>query len=522
MCLRPLHSLRILLLFLCACCMFLFAFPAIAHAASDPIQVTTQTDSISFPNFIDFRMSAIDSSSAIVQVTLNIVGEDTAGNVSSTSSPVNFTAARTISVDYHDDISGSGFITPGTPMQYSWVLKDSAGNTHTQAPRQFILIDSRFSWQHDTSGLVTVNWYNRPADFGHLLLADATGDISRISGVLGGGLLHPINLWVYETPQDFHGSLTPGSYEWVGGIAFPMLNQAFISVAGSSDTTLIRDMPHELTHLVFHQLTAKGVNVPVWFNEGLAVYNQQYHESDMSSRFNEALASHSLLRLSEISFSFPADADMAYLAYAQSWNLLSYMYTTFGQIKMDHFIKLMNNPGGDFSDDMAQAIGVDTIHLENQWRLSLHQSSVLSPADSPTATTQPLTIPSKSLPSLTDSTEPVFVSLGVLLIVVPLFGIIFIVVNERRKRQQILVSQDAQRIVNMTPGQPGTTAGRNQPIVRQSSWADRTGPAYFPPIPPSTPASPMDERDIHHPPYPPFNPYREYPQQGPQKQAPQE
>lgn len=516
MCLRPLHPLRILLLSLCAFCMFPFVFPATVHAASDPIQVTAQTESISFPNFIDFRMSAIDSSSAIVQVTLNVTGEDTAGNASVTSSPVNFKAGRTISVDYHDDISGASFITPGTPIQYSWDLKDSAGNTHTQALQRFILIDSRFSWQHGTSGLVTVNWYNRPADFGQILLTDATSDISRISGVLGGGLLHPINLWVYETPQDFHGALAPNSYEWVGGIAYPRLNQAFISVAGPSDTTLIRDMPHELTHLVFHQLTAKGIDVPVWFDEGLAVYNQQYHESDMSSRFNVALASHSLLRLSEISFSFPADSDMAYLAYAQSWNLVSYMYATFGQIKIARFIKLMNIPTGDFSDDMAQAIGVDTIHLENQWRLSLHQSPVLSPADSPTTTTQPLTIPSKSLPSLTDGTEPVFVSLGVLLIVVPVFGIAFILVNERRKRQKALVAQDAQSIVSMALGQPGASVESNQPGFRQSLWVDRTGPAYFPPSPP---VSPKDERDIH---YPPFNPYREYPQQGTQKQAPQE
>jgi Peptidase MA superfamily len=520
--LRLLHSLRILLLSLCALCLFPFIFPAIAHAASDPIQVTAQTESISFPNFIDFRMSAVDSSSTIVQVTLNVTGEDTTGIASATSSPVNFKAGRTISVDYHDDISGTSFITPGTPMQYSWVLKDSAGNTHTQALQHFILVDSRFSWQHETSGLVTVNWYNRPADFGQILLTGATGDISRIGGVLGGGLLHPINLWVYETPQDFHGALAPNSYEWVGGIAYPMLNQAFISVSGPSDTTLIRDMPHELTHLVFHQLTANGIAVPVWFDEGLAVYNQQYHESDMSSRFNEALASHSLLRLSKISFSFPADADLAYLAYAQSWNLVSYMYTTFGQVKMARFVKLMSNPSGDFSDDMAQALGVDTYHLENQWRLSLHQSSVLSPANTPTATTQPLTIPSKSLPSLTDGTEPVFVSLGVLLIVVPFFGIVFILINERRKRQKALVAQDAQRIVHMALDQPGTSAERGQPGVRQSPWADRTGPAYFPPFPPSPPVLPADERDIHHPPYPPFNPYREYPRQGPQKQAPQE
>ena len=147
-------------------------------------------------------------------------------------------------------------------------------------------------------------------------------------------MLHPLNLWVYETADDFHGALAPNSYEWVGGIAFPTLSEAFISVSGSSDTTLIRDMPHELTHLVFHQLIAQGILAPTWFDEGLAVYNQQYHEPEMAARLDEALASHTLLRLSNISFSFPADANAAYLAYAQSWNMIGYMYNTFGQPKM--------------------------------------------------------------------------------------------------------------------------------------------------------------------------------------------
>jgi hypothetical protein len=519
MCLRSLRFLGLLLLSLCAFSFVPTTFSATAHAASNVIQVTSQTDSVAFPKSIDFRISAIDSSSNIVQAMVYVASDDATHSIQNTPYTVPFRHARTISIDYRDDISGNNFITPGTPMQYYWLLQDSAGNTYTGATQYFMLIDSRFSWQHLTTGQVTVNWYNRPHDFGQTLLTDASSDVSRISGVLGGSLPHPINLWVYETPNDFHGALAPNSYEWVGGIAFPSLREAFISVADTSDTTLIRDMPHELTHLVFHQLIAQGIPVPTWFDEGLAVYNQQYHEPEMAASLDEALASHTLLRLSNISFSFPADANQAYLAYAQSWNLISYMYNTFGQPKMTRLIQLMNNPNGDFSDDLTKAIGEDTLHLENQWRVSLHQSAVLAPGVPPTATTQPLTIPPEQLPDTANTTEPLFVSIGILFIVIPLFGIAFVVINERRKRQRMLVTQDTQRILDLAFVQPLATHNQSPP---QPLWSDGTRFSYAPPFPPSEPKAAPGESTVQYPQFPSYPPYKEYPQQGQQKQAPQE
>ena len=104
------------------------------------------------------------------------------------------------------------------------------------------------------------------------MLNKASASIQHIGSVLGNGLQHPINLWIYASNDDFHGALAPGSYEWVGGEAHPWLNEAFISVEDSNDNTLVRDMPHELTHLVFHQLIAQGPIAPTWFDEGMAVY----------------------------------------------------------------------------------------------------------------------------------------------------------------------------------------------------------------------------------------------------------
>src|SRR5260370_744311 len=93
-------------------------------------------------------------------------------------------------------------------------------------------------------------------------------------------------------------------------------------------------MPHEMTHLVFHQLTAHANVIPTWFDEGLAVYNQMYHEPEMTARLQKALDTQTLLSLDDISGGFPPDADKAYLAYAQRCNLVAYMHSTFGQARM--------------------------------------------------------------------------------------------------------------------------------------------------------------------------------------------
>lgn len=524
------HVLRILLLSLCLLCLVPFMAFATAFAASggDPILITSQEDTIYFPKYIDFRLTATDSSSTITQATLDISGSDS-GAVASVSAPVNFTPARTITLDYHESLSGNNFITPGAIVKYNWVLQDSAGNTHTEQTQQFTMVDSRFSWQHVVQGQVTVEWYSRPASFGQTLLTDATGDITRIGNGLGGSLQHPITLWVYASPGDFQGALPPGSFEWVGGIAFPSLNTAYISVSNASDDTLIRDMPHELTHLVFHQLTAQGIEAPTWFDEGLAVYNQQYHEPNMTARFDQALASHALLRLSDISYSFPANADKAYLAYAQSWNLLSYMYTTFGEPKMAHLIQLMNNADNDFSTDLTKAIGEDALHLENQWRLSLHQPPVLLSTNQPSLTGQPsqtLTVPANKLPSLTDNMQPVFISVGVLLILVSFLGIVYILVSQQQRRQQMLAVQDAQRILSMSLGQQTPASYRPSPSS-QPSPSYPSYPRYMPPPPssgngypylPGPPASSNGQREDE---YPSFGQHQEYPP-GPQQQAPQE
>jgi Peptidase MA superfamily len=500
----PLRRLYLsLLVTLSLCAMLLLPVYASTHAHalssfSNPITVTSRTYTVHFPNFIDFNASAEDPISTIDRASIIInLSEETTQELHTV--PIN-KAAHTISVSWREDTSNSHFIRPGTQVSYLWQFWDKAGNTLTDTPQQFTTIDSRFKWQHLTQGMLQVNWYNRSQDFGETMLAQASASIQHISAKLGGGLIHQVNLWVYETEQDFHSSLAPGSSEWVGGEALPSLDEASIVVVGTSDNTLVRDMPHELTHLIFHQLTGQGIIAPTWFDEGLAVYNQIYHEQDMTARLKKALVTHTLLRLYEISSRFPSDPDKAYLAYAQSWNLVDYMYSTFGQAKMAQLIKQMNNPQMGFDEDLQQALSEDQLHLENQWRLHLNQSPILTPIE--LTPTPQRTAVIKRIQNVTTNNISFWLltGLGILIVLGSLAGLMLLLLFSMRRTRAALSQPRASK--------PMSTQQGNQALE-------------YPYPDPSTYMQTSMYTQLSSQPMPPVQ-VPEYPATPPGKQAPQE
>ncbi len=475
---------------------------AFSTIPNDAITITSQSYSVHFPDSITFNVSASDANSTFVSASIIVNIHSSAGVESHPLSVAN--SLRTLRLTWKQDTSGNNFMPAGSAVYYYWRFTDQAGDTFVEPMQQLTTVDTRFNWQHLTQGLLQVNWYNRSSDFGQIILNTASVDIKNTGNMLGGGLVDHINLWVYQTDTDFHGSLPPGTYEWVGGIAFPTLDEASIVVAGIADLTLKRDMPHELTHLIFHQLIKDGENsgvfVPTWFDEGLAVYNQVFREPDLRNRLDQALATKSLLRLSDISDNFPANADKAYLAYAQSWNLVAYMFNTFGQTKMDRLIKDMDNPQNDFGQDLTLALGLDQVHLENQWLLYLKQPGILTP-DQITPTPQVTQKHTVQLNVTGNDRSWILVAFGGLLVFGSLLGLIvlFVVVN-RRRAQPALVT--------------GTFNGQPAPYqdpslyMRTSMYAGSTSP-----MPPD---APMQEYIDFQPPgqaNPAPPPRRQYPQE---------
>lgn len=425
----PNHLLRYTACSFLFCMLLLHIFAMPASAYSDTITITSQNHTIAFPNSITFQMSATDTTSNIINATLSLkFGEN--GLLEQRSVPVP-TPAQHVALRWQEDTTKNTSFTPtGTNIYYIWKLQDSVGNSYVDIQHSFMVVDNRFAWQHLNAGQLQINWYKRPLSFGQAMLEQVNTSLSHIQANLGAGLTRPATLWVYQSIEDFHGSLPPGTYEWVGGIAFPDLNTASIVAEDTASDTLVRDTPHELTHIVFHQLIANGIYAPVWFDEGLAVYNQLYHEPAMGLRLKKALQAHSLVHLNDIALNFPADADQAYLAYAESWNLIDYMYSTFGTTKMFVLIKSMNNPKVDFDGDLKQTLGMDQMHLENQWRTHLNEAPLVDPNQAKLASSesQPLRV---NMPA--DNTLPFIFLLGLLMVVLPTVGLVVVFAKPRNR-----------------------------------------------------------------------------------------
>jgi hypothetical protein len=406
----------------------IFLTPIHAFTSVNTIDVTAQSDRVNFPKSIDFQMTARDTTFRLTQATIfiqfkGIGGEHEQHQVTTSS------ASNTVTFSWHEDTTGNSFAPTGTRISYYWQVQDGAGNARNSTVQTFTVIDPHFTWQQAAQGSLQIYWYNRPTSFGQNILQLASDNVKRISNNLGGGLKEPISMWVYQSDEDFHNSLPPGANEWVGGIAFPDLDVASIVVNNYDDYTLIRDMPHELTHLIFHQVKSNVVQVPRWFDEGLAVYEQTYHEPGMNTRLQIGLSQHALLRLHDIDYAFPADADKAYLAYAESWNLLSYMYTTFGQTRMALLVKGLGDSHTNFNQDLRRALGVDEAHLENQWHLYLHQPPTLTPGQD--RATSSLAAQYAHL-TTTDPTTRLLLVIGILLVILPALGVAYLLAYQRR------------------------------------------------------------------------------------------
>ena len=405
-----------------------------AYVDTGPISVKDDTTKLDFPKSLDFHITASDTAGKITRGTLFFTTSfgGTEHYAVSVMQP-----DSTVSLSWHDNLSTSerSYLPASSSLIYYWVVGDDAGHTLTTDSQTVQITDTRFQWQEATQDQVTVHWYNGDAALGNVVLAEAIKDLQSIQQDLGGKLTGPVNLWVYRSQEDFHGAMPAQIHDWAGGRAFFYVHQASIVIENSRDNRLQRDLPHELTHLVFYALTAIGIS-PVWFDEGMAMYHQIYHEPEMLDRFHKALNEQNLLRLSTIARDFPSDSDKADLAYAQSWQFVDYLYTIYGQQKMQDLIKAMHQKDLAFGEDLVKVLGIDEDHLENQWHLSLHQPATLNDKDGQKPVAKP-----KVKPVTIDNLSGFLFLLGCAMVFCSLFGLGGLLTYLHRLRQRIAYFQ---------------------------------------------------------------------------------
>ncbi|MBA3587952.1 MAG: hypothetical protein H0W41_09995, partial [Chloroflexi bacterium] len=187
-------------------------------------------------------------------------------------------------------------------------------------------------WQQAQLGEATVHWYGgaeaQARRFGELT---AVG-VAQAEDLLGTDLAGPVDVFVYDSREDFFGALGPGAREWTGAAAYSELRTIFMWLGGGSAAYLEVAMVHEVTHLVFFDATDNAFHDPArWLNEGIATWSESGDAGDQRGIVEFEAAGAGLFSFDAISEQFPIGERGGQLSYAQGTTLVDLIIDRHGR-----------------------------------------------------------------------------------------------------------------------------------------------------------------------------------------------
>jgi hypothetical protein len=180
----------------------------------------------------------------------------------------------------------------------------------------------------------------------------------------------PVRIFVYSSGKDLQDALQLGQMTWVAGHASPDLNLILISLPPAIEQRLEleRQLPHELMHILQYQVSSDHYeSTPPWLTEGLASLAELYPNPDYSRSLEEATKNGSLLPMKDLCNSFPTEASLALLAYAQSASFVQFLSDQYGISALQTLLQKYGD-GLDCESAVQNVYGSDLSHIETQWK----------------------------------------------------------------------------------------------------------------------------------------------------------
>lgn len=152
-------------------------------------------------------------------------------------------------------------------------------------------------------------------------------------------------LYIYDNAEDFQQS---GAVNWSEGVASigTKVIRSFPSAHGFFDSTL----PHELGHIIFREFVGPKAQVPIWFEEGIAMYQEKARRWGADEVVRQALKKGTFMPLEEMTqvyLSDKMDLDRVQLFYAESASAINYLINEWGKQRFITLCRKLQD-GGPF------------------------------------------------------------------------------------------------------------------------------------------------------------------------------
>ena len=336
-----------------------------ALQAQDGITVSKNTAVVGFPISIGFSLAAA-SDSEITDIRLHYTTNRQSFAQVTSEVYIDFTRASSVDIYWTLDMARLGGLPMGITIDYWWTLTDADGSRLQTEAIRINYDDNRYDWKSLTQGDITLYWYNGDQAFAGELMGTTQAALVRLQEDTGAHLTQAIDLYIYASPEDLRASMINSS-EWTGGVAFTRYNTISIGIASYNLAWGKRAIIHELAHMVTHQMTFNPYNaIPTWLNEGLSMYAEGDLDSVYRTALLRAIAGETLISVRGLSSPFSAFTILSYQSYAQSYSLVDFLISEYGQDSMFQLLGIFKQ-GAGYDDAFMSVYGFDLDGLNDLW-----------------------------------------------------------------------------------------------------------------------------------------------------------
>ena len=356
---------KTIILALVVCLFLVLLSPGLVQARGG-LTILDSSAEADFPYGLDFNLSA-ESDVNITDIRLRYRVDRISYAQVTSEVYIEFVPAATVDISWTLEMVKIGGLPPGSSVEYWWLVEDAGGEKVETVPVQVQFDDIRYSWDSLTEGRVTMYWYEGDESFIQELMAAAQQALARLAEDTGAELEQPVRLYIYASIQDLQGAMIYPR-EWTGGAAFTRHGTIVIGISPINLYWGERAIAHEMAHLVIHQMVLNPYSgLPTWLDEGLAMYAEGSLALEYTAYLNQAIADDSLISVRSLSSPFSAYAAEAALSYAQSYSLVEFLISNYGQGKM---LELLNtfSQGSNYDAALDSVYGFDMDGLNNLWR----------------------------------------------------------------------------------------------------------------------------------------------------------
>jgi hypothetical protein len=206
------------------------------------------------------------------------------------------------------------------------------------------------------------------------LLGRLLGIRTEIAHLLGTSNVPRITVYVAESSTDFRTLTRDRIPHWSTGVAYPQAMTMVLQHRDGDSAALLQTARHEFSHLLLHHAVSGHPSprpIPVWFNEGVAMWVANEWRLQQSLSITIAALKDGLVRLGSVDSVLTFDAARAQLAYDESYLAVLFLLHLGGEGAVSNVLRdlqdgspfevvLYRTTGlspGSFEADFAEYIG---------------------------------------------------------------------------------------------------------------------------------------------------------------------